>query len=199
MWAEPTFDEVHSLLGKYPGLVTSFGMQEAMKFIRLTASLKLEILHYQKATKSEHDIPSELPGHVSSFLSSAMGFPDEFVNGCWSAFKETIWSFEEHAHEKAADAKTFYEHGTRLNLCEYVSFSLMSNINNFVSCSRAVSTCPTLHKSTLFKRRQALTSEGLSPTHHLLFTCRWCLHGIGYPSPLLRYVLHHLPMQCEDC
>jgi hypothetical protein len=37
--------------------------------------------------------------------------PDEFVSGCWSAFSETIWTYDNDGTSSGKDAQMFREFG----------------------------------------------------------------------------------------
>ncbi|KAF8221009.1 hypothetical protein L208DRAFT_1462549 [Tricholoma matsutake] len=105
-----TFNELHEVLKGFPGLGDAVGMEKAMEFIQLTASLKDAILTAQPVSHSPDDIPSEMPEHVCLFVGLSMDMPEHFVEGCWSAFSDVIWCFEDGQASKW-DTEKFKEYG----------------------------------------------------------------------------------------
>ncbi|KAJ7871333.1 hypothetical protein B0H13DRAFT_2012715 [Mycena leptocephala] len=106
-----TLDEVFKFLSQVPGLKEAVGMDKAMAFVRLAARLKDEIVLSQPSTYDPSKAPSEIPEHVRSFLGGATDMPDEFVSGCWSAFSETIWTYDNDGTSSGKDAQMFREFG----------------------------------------------------------------------------------------
>jgi hypothetical protein len=51
------FSSIYEALSTLPGLTESIGVEEAVRFIRLAASLKREIAHYGRSMSSENQIP----------------------------------------------------------------------------------------------------------------------------------------------
>ena len=126
--AEFTMEQIYEQLSKQPGLPQAIGMDTAMRFIRLTASLKRSILHQQKPGYKEDEAPERLPDCVFAFLTSALALCDDYVQGCWDAFKTTIWHYNPKLHSSTADAQLFYEHGKNHNLGQlYKPFQIRSN------------------------------------------------------------------------
>lgn len=109
---------VYEQLSRYPGLPQAIGMDIATRFVRLAASLRRSILHAQKPGYNKEQAPERLPDTIHTFLGSALDLCDEFVQGCWDAFKTTIWQYNPEMHSSIADAKVFYEHGMGHSLCE---------------------------------------------------------------------------------
>ncbi|KAF8957954.1 hypothetical protein BDZ97DRAFT_1924094 [Flammula alnicola] len=95
---------IHDLLSNYPGLPQAISMDKAIQFIRITASLKRGIIHSQKSNYDHNEAPEVLPDGVHQFLGGALDLNDEFVRGCWEAFKGTIWMYDPDHHSSAADA-----------------------------------------------------------------------------------------------
>ncbi|KAF8125853.1 hypothetical protein K438DRAFT_1790586 [Mycena galopus ATCC 62051] len=106
-----SMEEVHDFLSQIPGLAESISMEKAMTFIRLAARLKDEIILAQKSTYDPTSAPSEIPENVRSFLGCATGMTDEFVAGCWAAFSNTIWKYNEDETSAGRDAQMFREFG----------------------------------------------------------------------------------------
>ncbi|KAJ7877878.1 hypothetical protein B0H13DRAFT_1631479 [Mycena leptocephala] len=104
-------EEILQLLSKVPGLKESVGMDKAMSFVRLASRLKDEILLAQDSMHDPSLAPTDIPEHVRSFLGGATDMPDAFVSGCWEAFSETIWTYEEDGSSAGKDAKMFREFG----------------------------------------------------------------------------------------
>jgi len=117
--AEFSMEHIYKQLAKQPGLPEAIEMEAAMRFVHLAVSLKRTILHQQKPGYKEDAAPARLPDCVHAFLASSLGLCDEYVQGCWDAFKTTIWQFNPDLHSSAADAKLFYEHGKKHNLGQF--------------------------------------------------------------------------------
>ncbi|KAJ7739196.1 hypothetical protein B0H16DRAFT_1891141 [Mycena metata] len=54
--------------------------------------------------------PDEIPGKIRDFLSAATDMPLDFVDGCWKAFANLIWEYDD-GKTKGADAEAFKKHG----------------------------------------------------------------------------------------
>jgi hypothetical protein len=115
-------ERVYAQLSRYPGLPQAIGMDTATRFIRLAASLRRGILHAQRPGYNGEEAPERLPDAIHAFLGSALNLCDDFVQGCWDTFKETIWQYNPSLHSSTADAKLFYEHGTGHSLCKSLHF-----------------------------------------------------------------------------
>ena len=113
-----TMQSINDLLSTYPGLPQAISMDKAIRFIRITASLKRHIIHCQKSDYDDNEAPELLPDAVHEFLSSALDLNDEFVQGCWVAFKRTIWMSDPNLHSSAADARIFHRYGKGYKLGE---------------------------------------------------------------------------------
>jgi hypothetical protein len=113
-----TFNEIHAMLDAIPGLSSAIGMEKAMTFVRLATQLKDEILSKQKVGHDANEPPNLLPENVQEFLGCAIDLPDEYVRGCWTAFRRTIWQRDINGDSTGADAKLFKEHGLQELLCE---------------------------------------------------------------------------------
>ncbi|KAJ6592961.1 hypothetical protein B0H19DRAFT_1279753 [Mycena capillaripes] len=96
-------DEIHSFLSQIPGLAESIGLDKAISFVRLAAQLKDEIVLAQPANYDPNTAPSETPKHVQSFLGCATDMPDNFVSGCWTAFCNTIWTYNKSGSSNGRD------------------------------------------------------------------------------------------------
>jgi hypothetical protein len=108
-----SFDDIYDTLRAVPGLSGSIGMEKAMQFIRLAALLKGEISVAQSTKYDATAAPETLPAHVRAFLGKAVGLPDEFVHGCWSAFANVIWDYGDKHNE---DLEAFQKDGLDYNL-----------------------------------------------------------------------------------
>ncbi|KAF7372143.1 hypothetical protein MVEN_00073200 [Mycena venus] len=106
-----SMEEVYQFLSRVPGLKEAVGMDKAMAFVRFASRLKDEIILAQKSTYDPSQAPSELPEHVRSFLGGATDMPEDFVSGCWTAFSQTIWTYEKDGSSAGKDAKMFREFG----------------------------------------------------------------------------------------
>ena len=101
---------VYGLLTPYPELLETVTLEKALQFIRLADSLKRDILFGQKPSHNPENPPETLPDNVHSFLSSALGYPDLYIGGLWTAFRSTIWDLDHHPKVQAdADRKLFYD------------------------------------------------------------------------------------------
>jgi len=123
------FDEIYQLLQATPGLSAAIGMEKAMSFIRLAARLKNEVVHMQKPTYDAQKAPDELPDHVNAFLSVSVDLPEEYVHGCWLAFKEVVWDFDTEGNACRNDIDIFEAFGLKEGLCmPYPSSSGMGHV-----------------------------------------------------------------------
>ena len=120
-----TFNEIHAMLEAIPGLSSAIGMEKAMTFVRLATRLKDEVLSKQKVGHDANDPPDLLPENVKEFLGSAIDLPDEYVNGCWTAFRQTIWQRDANGDSIGADARLFREHGLQGLLCELLTYLII--------------------------------------------------------------------------
>ncbi|PPQ84237.1 hypothetical protein CVT26_013001 [Gymnopilus dilepis] len=165
-------EEIYKELAKYPGLPQAIGMDTAMRFIRLGVLLKRSILHAQKPGHAEDEAPDRLPDAVQEFLGSALGLSEQHVQGCWDAFKSTIWVFDPMQHTLVADARLFHEHGKQKNLAARALYPPVTTCTN--------SSCP---KDTALLRdyakapRQVILftlEDGACATYHYKLTCPTC-------------------------
>ncbi|KAJ7353282.1 hypothetical protein DFH08DRAFT_987489 [Mycena albidolilacea] len=106
-----SMEEVHSFLSQIPGLAESVTMDKAMSFVRLASQLKDEIILAQAADYDLAAAPTEIPENVRSFLGCATDMPEDFVSGCWSAFSDTIWSYDNDGRSTGRDAQMFRDFG----------------------------------------------------------------------------------------
>lgn len=113
------FNELYNILQQTPGLTESIGMEKAMRFVRLAAKLKDEIITSQPPKHNAETIPEKIPNHVRTFLGGALGVPEDFVDGCWKAFGDVVWTHSDSDGDD--DAETFRTHGLDHELCEYHS------------------------------------------------------------------------------
>lgn len=114
-----TFNDIHDMLEKFPGLSSLIGLEKGMTFVRLATRLKDEIISKQKAGHSPSDPPDSLPENVHEFLGNAVDIPTEYVQGCWTAFKQTVWQRDVNGDSRGEDAKLFRQYGLQELLCEY--------------------------------------------------------------------------------
>jgi hypothetical protein len=91
-------------------------MEKAMTFVQLATHLKDEILSKQKLGHDPSKPPDVLPPNIRDFLSHAVQIADEFVEGCWHAFGQTVWQWD--VNGDSADAKLFKLYGLHNLLCE---------------------------------------------------------------------------------
>jgi hypothetical protein len=112
-----TFNEIHTMLEAVPGLSSTIGMEKAMSFVRLATKLKDEILSKQKVGHNASEAPDVLPENVKEFLGGAIDLPDEYIHGCWTAFRRTIWQRDMDDDSMGLDAKLFRDYGLEGLLC----------------------------------------------------------------------------------
>ena len=117
MYSFDTFNEIHTMLEAVPGLSSTIGMEKAMSFVRLATKLKDEILSKQKVGHDASEAPDILPENVKEFLGRAIDLPDEYVHGCWTAFRWTVWHRDVKGDSMGADAKLFRDYGLEGLLC----------------------------------------------------------------------------------
>lgn len=76
----------------YPAL-RQINLDGITTFARLISHLKRDILQPQPAEHSDPDTaPMVLPQSVSTFLSRAVGIPEESIGDFWVIFKDYAWS-----------------------------------------------------------------------------------------------------------
>jgi hypothetical protein len=109
---------------KVPGLCDSIGMDKAIQFIRIAAHLKDAITASQPPHHDATAAPDTIPDNIQEFLGSSTDMPINFVDGCWKAFGNLIWEYDENGKTKGADAQAFTKHGLDHLLCNYCAFSL---------------------------------------------------------------------------
>lgn len=91
------FTEIYKQLTAVPGLCDSIGMEKSMKFILLAASWKDAILALQQPPLHQvHVPPVTLPEIITTRLGDTLQIQDEYIEGCWKAFKNVIWTYNEN-------------------------------------------------------------------------------------------------------
>src|ERR1700685_4284266 len=93
-------------------------MEKAMAFVRLATRLKDEFVSKQKPDHDPNQPPDVLPPNVSSFLGHAIQIPDEYVSGCWHAFRRTVWQRDVNGDSVGVDARLFRQYGLQNLLCK---------------------------------------------------------------------------------
>jgi hypothetical protein len=106
-----TFNEIYASLSAVPGLCDSIGMEKGMQFIRLAARLKDKIITAQPPSHDAAEPPADIPDDIRTFLGAAVDLPMDYVDGCWKAFSDLVWSYDEDGKTKGADAEAFRKHG----------------------------------------------------------------------------------------
>lgn len=87
------FTEIYKQLTAVPGLCDSIGMEKSMKFILLAASWKDVILALEPPLQEVHEPPVTLPEIIRTRLGTTLQIQDEYIEGCWKAFKNVIWTY----------------------------------------------------------------------------------------------------------
>lgn len=151
-----TFNEIHAQLSTVPYLCDSIGMEKGMEFVRLAARLKAAILTAQAPSHDAQDPPAQLPDFIGSFLGSALGIPMDYVDGCWKAFSNVIWTCDDNGKTKGSDAEAFKRHGLDDLLGSLSLSTLCLPFPDFVlSCKDALSPHTLLHHFRLHQHRPA--------------------------------------------
>lgn len=114
-----TLEEVYAQLLRHPGLAQAIGMETATRYVRLAASLKRYIIHAQKPGYNQEIPPPRLPHILYEFLGSALALSDDYVQGCWEAFKLTVWQHDPELYSPATEAGIFYKHARKHDLGVY--------------------------------------------------------------------------------
>ncbi|PPR04238.1 hypothetical protein CVT24_013321 [Panaeolus cyanescens] len=116
---ECTWRELNQVISSHPGLDETLNFEDAMRFIRLAASLKRDIIHAKEtrnSTRNSNPIlepPQNLPEAVASFMGDALSLSKDHVKGCWDALKDISWNYSSRDHSDISDAHLFYESGER--------------------------------------------------------------------------------------
>ena len=132
------FNEILGLLEQCPGLPGAIGMEKAMVFVRLATRLKDEIISKQKPGQDPSQLPDMLPPNVSDFLGHTVQIPDEYVSGCWHAFRQTVWQRDVNGDSVGADAKLFKEYGLQNLLCKWFIFYGESEFTAVIKATRTL-------------------------------------------------------------
>ncbi|KAF8059881.1 hypothetical protein FPV67DRAFT_1453519 [Lyophyllum atratum] len=104
-----------SQLGSHP-ILCGLTLDQVITFIRLTSSLKRDILQPQPLHQSdENHAPDILPPSVAEFLSRAVGIPSDCIADSWDILKHHVWSASPTSRRRE-DYDLFEEHGRALGL-----------------------------------------------------------------------------------
>ncbi|KAF8160312.1 hypothetical protein BJ912DRAFT_1026540 [Pholiota molesta] len=163
--------EIHRLLSMQTGLLDVLSMEDAMRFVRLAASLKRHIIHW-KSAYDETFPPLVLPTEINHFLGNAINLSTEFVNGCWKAFRETAWAYTSEEHNAASDAQVFNEHGRMYRLASRALYPPTTRCNNPLCISEVKilkATSTTGRKIVLYT-----LEDGACATYHFKLRCPTC-------------------------
>ncbi|KAF8870548.1 hypothetical protein BD779DRAFT_1478769 [Infundibulicybe gibba] len=89
-------NKLFGLLQLCPGLTQVLDLPKSLLFIRLASQFKMEILHAQGPSWRLEDAPLavDLPIHVKVFLMQALGLEEMHILGCWTAFRDLIWTLD---------------------------------------------------------------------------------------------------------
>ncbi|KAJ7351332.1 hypothetical protein DFH08DRAFT_957652 [Mycena albidolilacea] len=82
-----------------------------MEFVRLAARLKDAILTAQPPSHDASQPPDEIPAGIRTFLGSAIDIPIEYIDGCWKAFGNLVWTYNENGKTTGTDAEAFKNFG----------------------------------------------------------------------------------------
>ncbi|KAJ7358397.1 hypothetical protein DFH08DRAFT_686973 [Mycena albidolilacea] len=82
-----------------------------MEFVLLAARLKDAILTAQPPSHDASQPPDEIPAGIRTFLGSAIDIPIEYIDGCWKAFGNLVWTYNENGKPTGTDAEAFKNFG----------------------------------------------------------------------------------------
>ncbi|KAJ7175771.1 hypothetical protein C8R46DRAFT_1079416 [Mycena filopes] len=95
-----TFNALYAQLNTVPG--------KAMRFIRIASRLKGSISPAQNLVQNAPEVPREIPHEIRGFLAAETDMPVEFVDGCWKAFSNVVWAYDDG--DSAASEKRWLHH-----------------------------------------------------------------------------------------
>ncbi|KAF9044902.1 hypothetical protein BJ165DRAFT_1347250 [Panaeolus papilionaceus] len=173
-----TWQEINQVLSSHPSLHETLNFEDAMRFIRLSSSLKRDIIHAKETRNLTQNSdptlepPESLPESIASFLADALTMRKEDVNGCWSALKGVSWGYDSKEHGSVSDARLFYESGENYG---FMSRSLWPPV---IACTNSL--CAAGDKTLSYypgsKRKVVLYTleDGACATYHCKLMCSVC-------------------------
>jgi hypothetical protein len=93
---------------------------KVMSFVNRASMLKRDIMQPQHPSVPVDEAPEILPPSVSHFLSDSLGIPYQYMQDCWSIFKDVVWDHPSAEESKQADRAAFKAHGGKRGLSESI-------------------------------------------------------------------------------
>jgi len=133
-------------------------------FITCAARLKDDIVLTQPPEISASHAPENLPPSIRLFLGQTCNIPNSYVDICWTALKDTIWS--EEVQLQGSIEPYFWEHGHAMGISTY-NFSLYlkdQHPNGVISQPTASRTLypPSAHRHMCTKTGCKRAAKGLA-------------------------------------
>ncbi|KAJ7715127.1 hypothetical protein B0H16DRAFT_1435194 [Mycena metata] len=175
------FNEIHATLSTVPGLCDSLGMEKAMAFVRLAGRLKDAITTAQPPSHNAAEPPDELPDGIRTFLGAAVDLPMEYIDGCWKAFANLIWTYDENGKTKGSDADAFKKYG----LDKVLSSRMLFPPSHYCNTPGCTNTNMLRDKDGASKAVLYTLSDGACATFASHLTCSGC-RARYYPNYVVR-------------
>lgn len=201
-----SFNDIYAMLDQVPGLASSIGMEKGMAFVRIATRLRDEIISKQKAGYDPSEPPKTLPDNVHDFLGSAVDIPTEYVQGCWTAFAQTIWQRDANGDSQGEDAKLFRQYGLHELLCKSLDvlfypvgclcrFELWLATRMLFPPTRICTNHDCTKQGSLLRRKDEprkvvlfTLGEGACPTYSIHLVCHGILFSfvqVPHPDPYI--------------
>ena len=74
-------------------VLTSLGLAQILRFIRLLPLLKNDIILAQPVYIPTTEAPLVLPPQITSFVADSIGIPEVAVDGCWNVLRDDVWEY----------------------------------------------------------------------------------------------------------
>jgi len=94
-------------------------LSKVVQFVTRAAALKRDIMQPQPLSVPVDQAPNHLPPSVSHFLADSLGIPPDYMEGCWTIFKDLVWDYPSAEETKHADMDAFKVHGRKRGLSTY--------------------------------------------------------------------------------
>ncbi|KAJ7712770.1 hypothetical protein B0H16DRAFT_1342021 [Mycena metata] len=175
------FNEIYATLSAVPGLCDSIGMEKGMAFVRLAGRLKDAITVVQPPTHDAADAPEHLPDGIRTFLGSAIDLPMEYIDGCWKAFSNIVWKYDEDGKTKGSDAEAFKRYG----LDNLLSSRMLFPPSHYCNTPGCTNTNTLRDKAGPLKAVLYTLSDGACATFSTHLSCPSC-RARYYPNYVVR-------------
>ncbi|TFK45431.1 hypothetical protein OE88DRAFT_1721508 [Heliocybe sulcata] len=117
MSAGTSLAAICDILNSAPGILECMTMEQAIRFVELASQLK------------------HLPENYRDFLSAASCIPLDYVDVCWRAFRDTIWSYGESRWCTGTNDALFRQHGITQRLAPNMLYPPMRTCQNPLCCN----------------------------------------------------------------